>query len=195
MKLNTRRAIFEFLSIVVAVILAMTLTEWRQDHLNRRLAQQSFTNIIEEIQDNLEELRADSVRIAKDREFMTEWVRQWVKDRKPPSFEASFSLSILSTAAWEVAKVNQSLTYLDNQDNMDIAEIYALQAFYTTKASEVFDLMGDLQGVSSKQETDEFFQIVQKLRYHLNLVFNTIRTYISGAEEFLAEQEASSESG
>ena len=187
MKVNTRQAAFEFLSIVVAVVLAMTLTEWRQDHLNRKLAAKSFDNIATEIRENIEELRGDSARIAKDLQFMSTWVINRVEKKPNESFKANFRLSILSTAAYEVAKVNQSLTHLSNEQNMDIATLYALQDFYTDKASEVFNLMGNLQGEVINQESDAFFKLVQKMRYNEGLVFNTIKSYISGSEEFLAK--------
>ena len=187
MRIDRRKAFFEFLSIVVAVVLAMGLTEWRQDYLNRRLAEKSFQNIVVEITENLEQLRSDSVRIAQDREFMTNWVRKWVNEEETGPFEANFRLSILSTAAWEVAKINQSLTHLSNEKNMDMAELYALQSFYTEKASAVFDLMGTLQSVARDQTSEEFFRVVQKLRYNLNLIFNTVRAYIGGCQDFLDE--------
>lgn len=193
MKVNTRRATFEFLSIVVAVVLAMGLTEWRQDYLNKRLAQKSFANIVEEIQENLEELRADSLRIAKDMEFMQNWVRNRVEGNDSEGFEANFRLSILSKAAFDVAKVNLSLTHLTNEQNIDIAGVYALQDFYSLKASEVFSLMGELQGEVLDQNSDEFFKVVQKMRYHEGLVFNTVRAYISGCEEFLEQYPQSDE--
>ena len=195
MKVNTRQAAFEFLSIVVAVVLAMTLTEWRQDHLNRKLAAKSFDNIATEIRENIEELRGDSARIAKDLQFMSTWVRNRVEKKPNESFKANFRLSILSTAAYEVAQVNQSLTHLSNEQNMDIATLYALQDFYTDKASEVFNLMGNLQGEVIDQESDAFFKLVQKMRYHEGLVFNTIRAYISGGEEFLERYPQASELG
>lgn len=187
MKVNTRRAAFEFLSIVIAVVLAMMLTEWRQDYLNRQLAEKSFSNIVAEINENMQELKGDSVRVARDLQFMSQWVKNRVNNEPKESFTASFRLSILSTAAFEVAKVNESLTHLSNEQNMDIATIYALQEFYSNKASEVFSLMGELQGVVIDQDSDEFFKVVQKMRYLEGLVFNTIKAYISGSEEFLIQ--------
>ena len=123
MKVNTRRAVFEFLSIVVAVVLAMGLTEARQDYLNKKLAQKSFSNIGEEIRENQEDLRSDSALMAKDRDFMTEWVKAYVNKEKPPRFSVNFRLSILSTAAYEVAKVNQSLTHLCNVHVLFISKV------------------------------------------------------------------------
>ena len=76
---------------------------------------------------------------------------------------------------------------MSNEQNMDIATLYALQDFYTDKASEVFNLMGNLQGEVIDQESDAFFKLVQKMRYNEGLVFNTIKSYLSGSEEFLAK--------
>lgn len=73
-KVDFRRASFEFLSIVVAVVLAMALTEWRQDALNNRLAEKSLENIIAEIKDNREDLLLDSAKITKDLIFMRGWI-------------------------------------------------------------------------------------------------------------------------
>jgi len=185
MKVNVRKATFEFLSIVIAVVLAMMLTEWRQDYLNNQLAKKSFTNIVEEIQDNLQKFRNDSVQMATDRDLMTEWVKAWVAKDELPNFSANFRLSILSTAAYEVAKVNQSLTHLDNEQNIDIAEVYGLQAFYTTKASEIFDLMGELQALAIAPESEALFQVVQILKHRFQLVFNTAKAYISASQDFL----------
>ena len=192
MKVDSRKAFFEFMSIVVAVVLAMGLTEWRQDYLNQRLANKSFGNILVEIRENLEQMKEDSARIAKDREFMTDWVRKKVREEEAPDFQASFRLSILSEAAWEVAQLNQSMTHLSNEQNMETAEIYALQRFYGQKAAQVFDLMGMLQSEARDQDSEEFFKVVQKLRYHLSLVFNTVKAYIGGCEEFLAKYESTS---
>lgn len=185
MKVNTRRAAFEFMSIVVAVILAMTLTEWRQDYLNRKLAKKSFSNIVEEIKENLEELRGDSARIAQDLKFMSDWVKNKAKGEPSEGFQANFRFSILSNAAYEVAKVNESPTHFTNEQNMDIAGIYALQDLYNEKGSELFSIMGEIQGTVRDQDSDEFFKVVQRMRYHEGLIYNIIGGYIQGCEEFL----------
>jgi hypothetical protein len=61
-----QRLLFEFLSIVVAVVLAMGLTEWRQDDLNKKQAMISFQNILKEMDQNFEDILADSADIAED---------------------------------------------------------------------------------------------------------------------------------
>ena len=52
--MNKKRLGIEFVLIAVAVLLATGLTEWRQARQNKKQAEISFQNIIEEIQDNFE---------------------------------------------------------------------------------------------------------------------------------------------
>ncbi|GAB5525828.1 MAG: hypothetical protein Roseis2KO_37000 [Roseivirga sp.] len=187
MKVNTRKAIFEFASIVIAVVLAMGLTEWRQSYLNHKMADASFDKIVLEVRDNLEELKQDSLRIANDLETMTEWVRQWTLNEKKVPLGVNFTFSFLSNSALEVAGINQSLTFLPSEKVLAIAEIYAAQDFYSESASKIFDIMGDLQGQINQSESQEFFALVQKFRFHMRLVFNTVKAYIEEAESFLKE--------
>lgn len=185
MKVNTRKALFEFSSIVIAVVLAMGLTEWRQSYLNHKMADASFEKIVLEVKDNLEELQQDSVKMAKDLETMAEWVRQRsLKEEKVP-LGVNFSYSFLSSSALEVARINQSLTFLPADKVLAIAEIYATQEFYSENAAKIFDIMGDLQGHISESESQEFLAVVQKFRFHMRLVFNTVRAYIAESRDFL----------
>ncbi|WP_305981944.1 hypothetical protein [Roseivirga thermotolerans] len=126
-KIDLRKAGFEFFSIVVAVVLAMTLTEWRQDYLNKKLAQQSLLNIIEEVQENRRELMEDSAKISQDMAFIDRWL-QAQNNASNEDFGVHFSFSFLSKSALEVAKINNSLTYLPNEVNMQIAEAFADKA-------------------------------------------------------------------
>ena len=177
-KVNIRRASFEFISIVVAVVLAMALTEWRQDYLNRKLAQQSLDNIVEEVQKNREELLNDSTNIAADLKFMSQWMEDFRNENILGDFKVNFSYSFLSKSALEVAKINNSLTYLDNQVNMQIAELYATQDFYSENGARLFDIMGRLGSIKTKEDQQEFYDTVRELRFNMVLVMNTVKAYL-----------------
>lgn len=185
MKRGVKQVAFEFFSIVVAVVLAMALTEWRQDYLNKKQAKLSFQNILHEVRLNLEELKSDSAKIARDLEFMDDWIKATKGNKPTEDFGVNFSFSFLSQSALEVARINQSMAYLSNEKLQDIAEIYATQDFYSENASQVFSIMGGLVGKIDKTESDDFIAGVQKFRFHLNLVFNTVRAYIGEANGLL----------
>ena len=190
-KVDFRRASFEFLSIVVAVVLAMALTEWRQDMLNNKLARKSLENIILEIQDNRNELLVDSTKIRRDLEFMDRWINDFEKKGEKNEFSLNFDYSFLNRAALDVAINNQSMTYIDFDINMVLAEIYNTQEFYSKKALDVFDAMGELTTSTHKMESEEFLAKVKGFRFQLGLVMGSIRAYLVETESFLLGQNIS----
>ncbi|WP_286755267.1 hypothetical protein [Roseivirga sp. UBA838] len=188
-KIDLRKAGFEFFSIVVAVVLAMTLTEWRQDYLNKKLAQQSLLNIIEEVQENRRELMEDSAKISQDIAFIDRWL-QAQNNASNEDFGVHFSFSFLSKSALEVAKINNSLTYLPNEVNMQIAEVYAAQNFYSDNAIKLFDIMGAMGRAESKENAEAFADKARQLRFHLGLIHNTIKAYLGESQQFLENHRA-----
>jgi len=189
MKFNFKRAIFEFLSIVVAVILAMSLTEMRQNYLNKQLAEKSFSNIVDEIRENREGLIRDSARIAKDLEFIKKWIKDVREDRTPEDFSSGFSLSFMNKAAMEVAQNNQSLSFISNERNMAISGIYDTQAFYQEHGAKTFEIMGDMSSSVVGAKADDLLPYVLRFRFHLGVVFNTVNAYLLESNAFLNNDE------
>ena len=185
MKINAKRAILEFSSIVIAVILAMSLSEMRQNYLNKKLAENSFENIVLEVQKNREDLIRDSTKISKDLAFIQQWIRDVVEKRKPEAFNAGFSFSFLNTSAMEVAEINQSLAFLSTEQNIDIAEVYATQKFYAEHGAKMFDIMGELVGQISNPDPDDLLPDVFTMRFHLRIIFDTIKAYLQESSVFM----------
>lgn len=189
-KVNFRKAIFEFLSIVVAVVLAMALTEWRQDVLNEKLAQKSLENIITEIKDNREDLLGDSAKIVRDLAFMDRWIKSFENGKIDEDFSLNFDYSFLKRGALDVAINNQSMTYIDFEINLDLAEIYNTQDFYSQKALDVFDAMASLSSSTDKPESREFLAKVKGFRFQLGLVMGSINAYLEETKSFLEVNES-----
>ena len=190
MKVNMKRAVLEFASIVLAVVLAMSLTEIRQNYLNKKLAQKSLVNIIEEVQNNRTELMNDSTQIAADLAFMNQWIEDVKAKKTPEAFSVNFSYSFLSKTALEVARVNQSLTFLSNEENMEIAEVYATQEFYSEQGTKLFDIMGNMVSSMIGPDPEELLPEVVSLRFHVGLIFNTVKAYLVTSKEFLNNHDA-----
>ncbi|OEK07096.1 hypothetical protein [Roseivirga misakiensis] len=185
MKLNAKRAVLEFTSIVVAVILAMSLSELRQNYLNEQLAKKTFKNIVLEVEHNEEQLKRDSAKIAKDLAFIQKWVEDVSEDKKPETFSAGFSLSFLNSSAMEVAEINQSLAFLSMEQHMDLADIYAAQDFYSEHGTKMFDIMGGFVGQMTEPNPKEVLPHVLTLRFHLRIIYNTINAYLEQSSTFL----------
>lgn len=186
-KSNSQRAIFEFFSMLIAVVLAMGLTEWRQNHLNRKEAQESYLNILLEIQDNRGDLLNDSTAIGEDLRYIKDFLERFYSDEKPDDFSLGFQLSFLNTSALEVAKINESMAYLPNNVNISISEVYHTQAFYEEKAKEVFNVMAKMNSISADVKSEDFLAKLKEYRFQLRLVRGAIHSYLEITEEFMTE--------
>lgn len=188
--MKVRKAALEFFSMLIAVGLAMVLTEWRQNQLNRKEAKESYQNILLEIEENYGDLVNDSTNIGKDLRYIADFIKAHDNGKKHGEFTMSFQLSFLNTSALEVAKINQSMAYLPNERNIRISEVYQTQAFYEEKAKEVFNVMAQLSGYDVNTDPRAFIAKLREYRFQLSLVKGAIHSYLEESEAFIKELEA-----
>lgn len=189
MKGGAKKVVFEFLSIVIAVVLAMGLTEWRQDILNHRQAEESYKNIIEEIQNNYNSLLPDSTNMVRSIRSVDDWLRT-SEDYRDTIEEMSYELKLLSKSAWEVAKMNQSLTFIENQRVLRASIVYEFHDLYVTSGRDAFAALRDLQRVNT--ESPEYEGEMKAVRASLTLTYNALRGYLEIARRLLKDPNPSS---
>lgn len=187
MKIDSRRAIFEFLSIVIAVVLAMALTEARQNYLNRKEAQNSYESILEEIAENRGDLISDSTTIGQDVRYLDVYLGKIDSGESPGEFSLGFTLSFLKSSALEVAKINESMAFLPNETNMRISGVYQTQEFYAEKAKEIFNVMASMNSVNADMQSKEFVAKLKEYHFQLRILRSTIQTYLEETESFSNE--------
>lgn len=191
MKTGAKKVVFEFLSIVIAVVLAMGLTEWRQDILNHRQAEESYQNVIEEIQNNYNNLLPDSANMVRSIQSIGDWL-ETSKDYRDTIEEMSYELKLLSKSAWEVAKMNQSLTFIDNQRVLNASIVYEFHDLYVISGRDAFASLRDLQKVD--KNSPEYVGEMKALRVSLTLTYNALRGYLEISRRILKSAKPSSES-
>lgn len=191
MKRGAKKVVFEFLSIVIAVVLAMGLTEWRQDILNHRQAEESYQNIIEEIQNNQNNLLPDSANMVGSIRRIDDWLKTSM-DYRDTIEEMSYELKLLSKSAWEVAKMNQSLTFIDNQRVLNASIVYEFHDLYVTSGRDAFASLRDLQKVDNT--SPEYVGEMKALRVSLALTYNALRGYLEISRRLLNSSNPSSAS-
>lgn len=191
MKEGTKKIIFEFFSILVAVVLAMGLTEWRQEVLNHRQAEKSFDNVLEEVARNYRTLKPDSAIMAN---FIKE-IDKWFESDEPANDSLSigdYELNLLNKSAWEVAKLNSSMTFIQNERLQRMSLIYELHDFYVEAGSQVFDALIEL---SKLEKSDPKFAMELKgVRSKLSLTYNSIIGYLSAVREVVEQERSASSS-
>jgi hypothetical protein len=186
MKRGVKQVAFEFFSIVVAVVLAMALSEWRQDFLNRKQADLSFQNIISEVEINIESIQSNKVVLQKSYDRTTAWFKASQNERDTIDVNLNFEHDLLNSTAMEVAKLNQSLTYLPNEKVMDISGVYSIQEFYQSNGAVAFHKMTDIYLQISDEKKDKAVSL-RAYSYELKLALSALLALAGSYKEFLGK--------
>ena len=122
--------VFETVSIMIGILLALGVNEWRDERQNDQIVQKSIHNIIIEIENNRASLEQIipyhqscklSIEPGKNKEpnpndFLSVW-----KGLNPPK---------LYQSAYESAKAVKAMTLMDYESSNAISQVYARQQFF-----------------------------------------------------------------
>ena len=129
-------------------------------------------------------LQGDSAAVGEDLEEINVWLNTDTDKRDTLDLSIGFNLNLLSSSAWDVAKLNQSLTYLENEKVQAISGVYETQEFYERTGREVFDAMINLVKLDD-ENTTEYKQELVAFRFKMRLVSSAIQTFNAVARNFL----------
>ena len=127
--------VFEAISIVFAVLLALAVDQWREERSLRRQAERARQAVMTEIRSNREELRA--VRANNDR-WRGVIAETLIKPGVPDGMRPSMSWAMLSSGAWQTAQGSQASQYFDYEWLVEVAQLYEGQALFSTTQSQFY---------------------------------------------------------
>lgn len=126
--------LLEAASVVVAVLLAFGVDEWRDARAKRELADRARTSVLAEIRANRDELRGVYALNAKQLASMQQTLDFFTAhpDAKDASVSLGFHAAQLSQAAWDAARTTQAAQLLPFEWVVDVARVYETQELYRT---------------------------------------------------------------
>lgn len=138
-----RRLLFEFISIVFAVLLALFLNQCKDDQKNRRLAQQSEKMIIAEFKQNVGNLRGIITANKERLKGLKKWEEAYKKDTNTTIKERfGFNHTLLSDNTWQSAILYQAMPHMRKDFVNRANATYNLQHFYVEYAQRFFSALG-----------------------------------------------------
>jgi len=160
----------------------MGLTEWRQDILNKQQAEKSYQSILQEIRVNHDNLKPDSLMMANLLAKIENWlVSDKVSRDTISSFE--YELNLLNQSAWEVAKLNGSMTYINNLRLQELSLVYEFHQFYVISGRQVFDELTELMKMDP--DSEEYEGGMRAFRLKTSLTQNALLGYLQSAREII----------
>jgi hypothetical protein len=145
-------------SVMLAVLIALAVDEWREERANQELAATARANILEEIEGNRDELAGVGSLNAALLERIAGYI-DGVESTSPESLSVNFEFALLSTAAWQTAQMTRAAHFLDYDWMARVARLYSLQELYDRSQTAVVDHMS--QGTVPEEELPRFLQTLQ----------------------------------
>ncbi|MEJ2336583.1 MAG: hypothetical protein P8Y26_13275 [Gemmatimonadales bacterium] len=151
----------EAFSVMLAVLVALAVDEWRQSRADEELAALARASIAV-----LEALAGEVATLAGGAD----------------SAEIGFNFALLSSAAWQTAQVTRATQFLDFDWVRRIARLYHLQELYDDRQAAVVDMMGTIGG-----EPDEAAEMLQAIGGRIRIVLSLQDGLIDAYEQVLQE--------
>ncbi len=174
--------VFEFLSIVFAVLLALGLNSYKQSNDTKKKADVIKESIIKECQTNLEKITSV---IEENKEYVAflDSLSQLPSDQTS-GFNFTYTFELLTASAWNIAQNTDAINILDQQFLLDAADIYEAQEFYMEFSKTVFNQVGIFISDVSNHEDGE---IGNALIYYVTIMNESAIKVQNNLQEFLDE--------
>lgn len=181
-RLNIQRLIFEFISVSFAVLIALLVNQWREDHNNGKLAEKAIYNIKQELQENKDVL---AILIPSHQSTLSQIDSVIEKKENNNSSDdsiISINVTLISSSAWEMAEITNAIFYLDFDDANKMAKVYNLQSYYESiikqfilKNAYNYQSDQDLEFLrNNKQFLETIIPLEEDLQNYFNLLLENI---------------------
>lgn len=157
----------EVFFIVLGVILALGLNEWRQAAANAELGKSALEQVKAEIKENQERLEGTLeehklLRAHVEEAIATAQQAEEEGDDVALSYQFNYSSTLLTMTAWESAIVTQAVRYMDFATVQQISDIYELFEMYDKHGRDVILSMG----------TADFYDVTREIAQARANIYN-----------------------
>lgn len=136
-KITISNILIEVFSVVLAVLLALGVNEWRTTKSNENLGSEAFKKIVKEVKKNKDKVD----NLLQNHKGILADIDSVIARLKRKNNDLSFGQIIFETpssTAWEAAKLTSAINYLDYEKVEKITSVYATQKTYSDVSDRVF---------------------------------------------------------
>jgi hypothetical protein len=140
------RVLVEVVSVVFAVLVALAVDEVRQDHAERKQAQEARAAVLTELASNRGELRRTEPGLDSLSARLDAIDEAVARGTHPTPSALRIDLPDFSRAAWETAQMTQATAHLPLDWLIRVSKAYETQALYESLSTDVIRTFGSVGG-------------------------------------------------
>ncbi len=146
--------LLEAFSVLIAVLLAFAVEEWRDDRELAERAAEARAAIVAEIDRNQVELEQALEDLQATLDQLEAAAAARSNDESPEGLSLSVDIALLSSAAWKTAMATDSSRRLDYAWILQISELYELQELYMRAQWDVIRVTAELTSAPNASVDD-----------------------------------------
>lgn len=159
------RLLVEIASVVFAVLLALGVNEWWQEREDARLAEETTAAVLDEIRRNRETL-LDGVTVAEEARVARELddaIATFRRGGKPDGAAVNWDVALLSSAAWETARITGTIRDMPLDQVVEFAELYEMQRYFVRSQDELTSLIADIGAAMEARPLETLVRLRSRL--------------------------------
>lgn len=159
--------LLESLFIVLALLGALALEEWREDKERQGFADRAQKAILEELKSNKNQLDDKRKVHTEMLELLTKNLKTYEENgNKNADFDFSYSMALLTSAAWDTARMTQSAQLMKFEDVRDYSKIYKFQELFVENQQKLIEMIMDIGDL----EDDQYGKFTKGFIHRLTLL-------------------------
>ncbi|GEM_PF-3154450 len=179
---KTSEIILQVVVVVISILLALAVDEWRDNKQQQELADRAQKGVIEELKANQKELAGTLAT----NDSIFQLLVPFLQGKQKFDGGVPFSAAQLSSAAWHMAQGTQALHRIDFNRLLLFARTHELQSVYGTSQSRLLENLGE----SWNEKREEVRIAKRKLVFQLATVNEVGRALAKQYNEALADPPA-----
>jgi hypothetical protein len=176
--------LLEAASVVLAVLLALGVDEWRERRNQEALAERARASLLEEVRANREELqgtleanRALLRKIEAALPRLAEDPGARIEEGSDVQLAITYEVALLSSASWQTAQMTQAAHFLDFDWVTRISRVYDQQDLYLANQSGVVELISSMAEIEQDDPHRMFTIIAHRLKINLAMQETLLKRY------------------
>ncbi len=178
--------LLEAFFIVAALLLAFALEEWSDEQERLESASNAKVAIYAELSDNLKRLKINIPVHQKILDKLKEHVKKREENRGVEiEFEFEYSMILLSSAAWESAKMTQAVQAFSFREIKDFSQMHQMLNLFSENQNKIIDKVTDM----GELRDDELLGLTKGLAHRVEILIDINADFSRALELVIAKGE------
>ena len=188
----------EITAVIIAILLALAINEWWEDHEREQRKTELLDKLYIELSENLERLKVAHQHHSKHLEFIRAETKA-SQDLTDADYERIFLAmyregimrpALLTDASWEIAKLTNLISYIELERLSALIQVFALFEAHEFRWQQ----NGDAQTLVNYEEDprkilDAYFEMLNETWWMEKSVIASLETVLEARETELQQQE------